>query len=232
MTDKIDTWSYSKLKVFEQCPYRAYLQFVEKCPQESSEALERGIQVHQEAEDYVRGEGPLTGSIANYKDMLEELKDRYALGKVILEEDWGVKNDWTPCDWHDPELWGRLKLDAVELQDGDRIRIIDYKTGKKVGNEIGHQQQGMTYVIATAYRYPEVKEITCEFWYLDISPRYGVSSRVYKPDQIKLHKVKLEGRLRNMTETTEFIPKPNKFNCKWCPYKPGKGGQCSYGNPE
>jgi len=43
----IVAWSYSALKVFEECPYRSYIQRVKKVQEPSSPAADRGTHIHQ-----------------------------------------------------------------------------------------------------------------------------------------------------------------------------------------
>jgi hypothetical protein len=44
------SWSYSALKVYEECPYRTYLGRVKKIKEPTSPAAQRGTDIHQEAE--------------------------------------------------------------------------------------------------------------------------------------------------------------------------------------
>lgn len=52
---EVASWSYSALKVFEECPYRTYLARVQKIPDPSGPAAERGTLIHEQAEDFVSG---------------------------------------------------------------------------------------------------------------------------------------------------------------------------------
>ena len=60
---QLKTWSYSRLGVFEQCKFRAKLQYVDKIPEparplpegKTEHANDRGTRVHEEAEIFVRG---------------------------------------------------------------------------------------------------------------------------------------------------------------------------------
>ena len=61
-------WSYSALKVFEECPYRTYISRVKKIPEPSSPAADRGTEIHQQAEDYV------SGKLGEMPDTLKSLK--------------------------------------------------------------------------------------------------------------------------------------------------------------
>ena len=51
----ISAWSYSALKVFEDCAYRSYISRVKKVPEPGSAAMDRGTTIHEEAEHYVDG---------------------------------------------------------------------------------------------------------------------------------------------------------------------------------
>ena len=50
----VKAWSYSALKVYEECPYRTYISRVRKIKEPSNDAADRGTQIHQYAEDYVK----------------------------------------------------------------------------------------------------------------------------------------------------------------------------------
>ena len=54
--ERLPTWSFSALKTFEQCPYRSYLQKIKKIPEPQHPAAKRGTDIHNQAEDYVKGE--------------------------------------------------------------------------------------------------------------------------------------------------------------------------------
>ena len=45
--------------------------------------------------------------------------------------------------------------------------VIDFKTGKRWGNEVKHAQQAQLYALGTALRYDEVQKIYTELWYVD-----------------------------------------------------------------
>ena len=76
----VRSWSYSSLKTFESCPYRLYIQKVKKIQEPSSPAADRGTKIHQEAEDYVRGElGELPESLKKFKSEFEVLREGLSL---------------------------------------------------------------------------------------------------------------------------------------------------------
>jgi hypothetical protein len=225
MTALIKSWSYSRLLDFESCALRAKLKYIDKIPEEKGEAAERGTKIHDLAENFVLGKiKTLPGELVKFRDDFLALRARYLEGKVSLEGEWGFDKDWNICGFK--EAWLRMKLDArVSLSKANSL-VIDYKTGKRYGNEIKHGEQGLLYAIAEALRAPDVETITVEFWYLDLDE---MSSVVYTREQLMRYLPSFEKRGKKMTSATQFPANPNIFSCKWCPYGPAKGGQCTQG---
>jgi len=229
----IKTWSFSKLKKFEKCPYCVYLkevkQFTVKDPDpDIIDAAARGRRIHNEAENYVRGScDTLPKSLKKFRADFVFLKQQFDNGNVELEENWGFDRNWTITDWIDENVWARLKADAVLHFDITAASIIDYKTGRKQGNEVSHNQQGSLYGVGLMLRQPNLECIDVDFWYLDEGKR---THKSYTRSQLLPIMVKFEARAKRMTEATTFKPKPNKYNCMWCDYGPSNGtGDCAYG---
>lgn len=224
---RLRAWSYSALKVFEECAYRSYIAKVKMIPEPSGPAAERGSVIHQEAEDYVAGKLeklPLT--LSKFTNEFEQLKELFADAQVELEGEWGFDIDWKPVGWVTPTTWARIKLDVLVNQDEQSVRVIDYKTGKKYGNEIAHSQQGLLYAIGTFLRYPHVQFAQTEFWYLD----HGLTTKKsYTREQALQFLPNWHNRGVIMTTATQFDPNPSKYNCKWCSYKKGDEPACDWG---
>lgn len=222
----IPTWSFSALQVFEQCPHRMYLKRVQKLEEPQHEAAARGTQIHEIAENWVNGtiEGELPKELGKLPASFEALREAYVEGRVELEGDWGYDIEWQPCGWNDETVWARIKCDAVEHEDESSIRVIDYKTGKKFGNEVKHNSQLMLYAVATFLRFPNCQFVNAELWYLDEGK---TTSKSYSREMaMKFHPTWHERALR-MTTCDEFRPNPSKINCRWCHYR--KSGDCAWG---
>jgi hypothetical protein len=223
----LKAWSYSALKVFEDCPYRSYIQKVKRIREESGPAAERGSIIHQEAEDYVNGTlGEFPVSCVKFQNEFEELRQGYIDAKVELEGEWGFDIDWQPIGWMEAKTWARIKLDALVHQDEQSARVIDYKTGKKWGNEISHAQQGLLYAIGTFFRYPSLEFVQTEFWYLD---KGETTRKSYTRDQAMQFTPGWHRRAIRMTTATDFAPTPSKNACRWCSYRKGDFPECSWG---
>lgn len=225
MQNLIKSASYSRLLDYEQCPYRAKLKHVDRIPEEKSEAADRGTAIHQLAEDFVRGKiKTLPVELKKFNDEFNALRARFLEQKVSLEGDWGFDKDWQPTDWK--AAWMRIKLDARVQATKTQSIVIDYKTGKRFGNEVKHGEQVVLYGLAEVLREPDVEEVTVELWYLDIDDLVATK---YSRDQLFDYLKPFEKRLTKMTTAEKFPPNPNVFACKWCAYGPNKGKQCEFG---
>tara|TARA_R110000737_G_scaffold70790_2_gene99234 strand:+ start:2726 stop:3400 length:675 start_codon:yes stop_codon:yes gene_type:complete len=214
-------WSYSRLSVFEQCPKRYYYSSIEKIPTPQHPAATRGTDIHNEAELYIRGEGPMTRGLALFEEGFEQLKEGYEEGTVFVEEDWAFDIDWQPANWNEDKTWCRYKIDAY-IKRPDRTVVIDFKTGRYAGNESTHEQQCALYASATYNRDPDVEVIQAELWYLD----HGrIARHSYTVDELKERQEVFHNRALKLTEATEYPAKASVQNCKWCHY--GKSGVCS-----
>lgn len=221
----IPSWSISRIQVYEQCAYRAKLQWLDKIADlQPKTAADRGSQIHQEAEDYVLGKSDFTPSLRHFRLDFESLKRHADAGRVICEEEWGFDRNWNVSDWR--KAWLRLKCDAVCFLDPSHAVVIDYKTGKRFGNEVKHAIQLQLYALCALIRYPELEQVTCELWYLD---QNELASFTMKRSQMSKYLKLFDQKGRKFTEDTVFKPNPNVESCKYCPYHPSKQANCEYG---
>jgi len=223
----VPAWSYSALKTFETCPYRTYISKVKKIREDFGPAAERGTRIHDEAEKYVRHElSELPDSLKKFAEKFSELKELFTEAKVETEGEWGFTLSWEPTGWLSPDTWARVKLDALVHEDERSARVIDYKTGKQIGNEIAHSQQALIYAIATFFRYPDLESVNTELWYLD----HGTTmEQAYTRDEAMLFMPKLHERAVAMTTATKFTPNPSTYNCRWCSFGKGAEPHCEWG---
>jgi len=134
----VKTWSFSRLMNFENCPYSVYLKSVENAPDPSGIAAARGTLVHDHIESYIRAEhddlthvtvekGMKPVNLCPFVPMITNLREQWEAGKVEVEGNWGFKRDWEVTDFFGEDVWGRMKLDAIEFQDRTSALAIDWK---------------------------------------------------------------------------------------------------------
>jgi len=152
------TWSYSSLKMFEQCPRKYYhLREVGDVQDTSGPAANYGKKFHTAAEEYVRDGKPLGNEFILYKELLDTLIG--IEGVKFCELELGVKKKeqvYTPCDFGDDSRWWRGIADLVIIH-GAKAYSVDYKTSK---NARYADLKQLDYIAAAIFLHnPEVEEI-------------------------------------------------------------------------
>lgn len=233
MRENIVSWSHSKLGDFERCRFACKLKHLDRIPEPErplppgklEHANDRGSRVHDSCEMYVSGQtDELAPEAALYfGPELDLMRVLHEQGHVSLEGEWGMDKNWEVAPWKG--AWLRLKLDAAVFLDDEAV-VIDYKTGKKFGNEVKHAEQLQLYALVTALRYPHLKRITAELWYLD---QDETTRMTLTRDQALRFRAGFHKRGEALTTCDDWKPNPSRFVCKWCQYGPWNGGQCEVG---
>lgn len=128
--------------------------------------------------------------------------------------------------WEPP--WLRLKLDALVFLHETHAVAIDYKTGRKFGNETKHAEQLYLYQLVTFLRYPKLEKVTTELWYLDQGVEHTTSQTFTRMQGLRF-KQAFDKRGGALTSCDTFPANPSVHACKWCQYGPWNGGQCQEG---
>ena len=220
---EIKSWSFSRLQDWKSCKLKAYLKHAKRIPDpRPSPAAERGTVIHQMAEDFIRGEiTVLPVELAHFEGEYRSLAKSYKRGDVELEGEWGLDRDWNQVDYKG--AWGRVKLDLFYRMGESHAALVDYKTGRKDGNENKHAEQLQFYATVSFCRFEWLETVDTELYYLDKNELTKISFEREKAFQRYLphwNDLAIE-----MTEATEFPANPNIVSCKYCPY--GDTGHCS-----
>ena len=237
----ISAGSFSRLDVYSSCNFRAKLAYIDKikepdrgpgplkAPDGSLEwHNDRGSRIHDCGENYANGStDSLDAGLKKFKPEFEKLRKLYPTGQVLTEQMWCFNNAWQPVaddDWNN--IWMRIKTDATVFLSDTEAVVIDYKTGKKFGNEVKHAQQCQLYQLAAFLKFPKLQKITTELWYLDQDELMPMEFTREKG--MKLFNLWNSKNIA-MTSATRFPPSPNAYTCKWCPYGPRRTGHCTVG---
>lgn len=211
-------WSYSSLRLFEQCPRRYQAEKVTKeVPFSQNEAALYGEQLHKAAEEYIRDGVPIDPRfdfIQPYLDKLNAIE-----GVKFCEMKLGVKRvegRLAPCDFFDSDVWFRGVADLVIL-DGDRAWVVDYKSGKSA--KYADTRQLALMAAALFLKYPEIKKIKTSLLFV-------VSKEFIKEDFEKEYGLSVFAELNGLLtardaayESDVWNPRPNNLCRKWCPVK-------------
>lgn len=238
---KMDAWSYSRYKDWVTCPFKAFLKHVRKIREPDQPAMARGTFIHKVAEDLALGKitwdeaqvlaleaGDRTkfGPKAKPITLLPFKKDfeKAAASKPVVEEQWGFSVEWDEVGWFGPKTWLRVKLD-LNFQTGKTVMsVVDHKSGQKYAD---HAEQADLYALAAFIKYPFIKKIEVQFWYLDIGDKtFAKFERSEMPALIK----RWEDKVRPMMNDTVYPCRPGPY-CRWCFHSKntaGGSGKCEH----
>lgn len=235
MDRPVKAWSYSTYNNFQRCPHRVYREKVLRDPRpelvipegKTEHPMERGSRVHEAAELYMKEGLELIPELERFRENFETMRELQNCEDVIfcIEEDWAYREDWQPTGWHSEDCWLRMKVDMLMIRNDEAI-LIDYKTGRRHGNEISHMTQAQLYQLGTFIRYPELEHVTVEFWYTDIGELTQADFRRGFGMQFQ---PLFTQKGQQVTNAINFDPKPSAFACKYCPYGTEQGsGTCQF----
>ena len=210
-------WSWSRLQDFETCPLMCYWKNVapkwERCPKPSGPALVRGREVHDTLEKALHGEvlPPELNHVAPIVNAICEARN--AGWAVATEQQVAFREDLSRCGWFDKDVWVRVIYDVV-MRYKDRMRIIDWKTGKSNPPDGQLRLFGLTGFALC----PDVNDI--ETSYIMTDQRRSVGAK-YSREHID----QLEQEFRDRSEFIqvayntpgEWEAKPTDWKCKYCP---------------
>jgi CRISPR/Cas system-associated exonuclease Cas4 (RecB family) len=215
------TWSYSALDTYRQCPLRAKLRYIDKIPDPGNKYSARGNDIHNELETIVRERLPVPEKYAYFADGLTTLADQ----NPTVEKMFMFDSRWQPTDDRG-QVWLYVKQDLMVVQPGEFLLTVDYKSGRKDGNEAKHVAQKILYSIAGWILHPDLPEYIAEMWYID---QKQITSRSFTPDLLEAARARLDAEVGRMFDDKLFRPRPSIPTCKWCPYGPRGTGHCPVG---
>ena len=226
-TQKILSWSISRLNCYSECPAKARFKFIDKKKEPGNQAMDRGSEIHAMAEKYLKAGGRLPKELKQFTEPFKLLRKLGALA----EADFTFRSDWSATRWDDWNgAWCRAKADAVvppKIIEGEpaEVRIIDFKTGK-VKEDGEYDEQLELYGLAGLLTYPTADIATGELWFLDHGKTIGAQKEFTQKDVPKLKKA-WELRVKKMLSDTQFKPTPGQA-CRWCHFSKAKDGPCKF----
>jgi len=218
---QVKKWSYSRLSMYMKCPAQYEWFYVLKNKRSSSRALERGIDIHKKAENFVNGAiTSLPNELGYFASEFKALRKEFKKGVGFCEPDVSLNQDLTLSSKFKTD-WFIGFLDFAHVV--DELTVIDYKTGKQYPE---HMEQGHVYSMALLILNPDKDKVNVEFWYLDDSdPETNVETFEYHQKDLPKMLKAWTARVNRMYADKTFKATPHKF-CNWCDRNKKKGGNC------
>lgn len=126
------SWSYSKLRDWENCPRAYEYKHIQKHKEIERPEQLYGQHVHKVLEDRALRGTPLPPEMEKYEKYGAVVDHARRLGyQIVGEQQWAIDNNFMPCGWREWNVaWCRVILDLGII--GKRSALfLDYKTGRK-----------------------------------------------------------------------------------------------------
>lgn len=214
-------WSYTRWSMYAKCPAQYEWHYVLGHKRGKSAALERGLDIHKKAENFVKGiiKG-LPNELTHFSNEFKNLKKEYNAGHGFTEPDISLTKNFEASTKFETD-WFIGFADYAHFS--EELTVIDYKTGKRYPE---HRDQGHAYSMSLLHLNPTIEKINVEFWYLDIpDPEKNILPFEFQRNDLNRMTRLWQKRINTMYADKRFEATPNKF-CKWCARHKRNGGDC------
>jgi hypothetical protein len=207
-------WSFSSIKLFEQCPRKYYhLRVAKDFAEPTSDAMLYGTRFHEAAEFYIKEDRPLPEAFNFAKGALDSL--RKIPGDKYCEYEMGLTENLDPCGFRDPQVWFRGIADLLIIDNARaEARVLDYKTGKSAKYADTGQLELMA--LAVFKHFPEVKRVKAGLLFV-IANAFPKAN--YSIDQAPILWQKWlrdHDRMKGAYRTNTWNPRPSGLCRKHC----------------
>ena len=208
------TWSYSSIKLFDQCPRKYYHLRVLKdvLSDPPTEAIIYGKQFHEAAELYIKNDTPIPPKFGFIKNALDNLKQLE--GEKLCEYEMGLTEKLEPCGFKDPNVWWRGVADLAIIN-GEEGRCLDYKTGRSAKYADTDQLELMS--LAMFKHFPTLKTVKAALFFVISKNFIKDSYNVETQDKLWVKWLAEYNRMERAYETNVWNPRPSGLCKKYCP---------------
>jgi len=232
-------YSHSRLSKYEQCPKAFEYHYIENIKPDFENTIEQylGKCIHEAIEKaYLNPKSSLEDIIEYFYDAWQnddldqaviirsntDTVDYYQTGEELI--DLFYNNIYGKKDGTTIELEKKFKIklsngytytgiiDRIARMQGGRLRIIDFKTGKRVPDPV-NDLQIRSYALHALQKYKKKKVEVC---YIDLRNGRRLISNVSDSDCIRIDKI-LTDKIRIIEDETYFATKRSPL-CSWCSY--------------
>jgi hypothetical protein len=212
MSNKLPAWSYSSIKLFDQCPKKYYhLRVIKDVKEPPTDAIMYGKQFHEAAELYIRDGKSIPPQFAFIQPSLDALKA--IEGEKHCELEMGLTANLEPCGFKDPDVWWRGVADLAIIN-GEEARCLDYKTGKSAKYADTDQLELMA--LAMFKHFPDIKVVRGALFFVVSKDFIKDSYSSEKQDKMWAKWLAEYNKMKSAYENNVWNPRPSGLCKKHC----------------
>ena len=212
------SYSYSAIKLYEQCPLKYKLTRIDHLVEPSGDAANRGKTIHAEIEAILKGGLNLLSDDIKH---LEEKLSNWIKVNGQSELPVGINDKWEPVDFNAEDVMFRGIIDLFIKEESGRATVLDFKTGK----HRDYSDQVSVYSTVILSTMPDVDTVENVIEFIDLA-----KTDKYKPvtrSDLPRLQLQLKGRITAIEKDMIYAPNPSVL-CKWCHFRKSNGGPCKW----
>ena len=212
------SYSYSAIKLYEQCPLKYKLTRIDHLVEPSGDAANRGKTIHAEIEAILKGGLNLLSDDIKH---LEEKLSNWIKVNGQSELPVGINDKWEPVDFDAEDVMFRGIIDLFIKEESGRATVLDFKTGK----HRDYSDQVSVYSTVILSTMPDVDTVENVIEFIDLA-----KTDKYKPvtrSDLPRLQLQLKGRITAIEKDMIYAPNPSVL-CKWCHFRKSNGGPCKW----
>ena len=227
---KIKQYSFSRLDLYDKCPWAYKKIILDGVPRASNEAMATGKMLHALIADYLlrlinqkqqtdwewaEGAAPKEAS-PDVLQIWERFYNSFTLPPALevygVEHKLAFDRHWQPCEFFAAEAYFRMVVD-FHFRQGELAVVLDWKSNRAVPETVEKDLQLRTYGWGLKQvAYPDAQEILLRLHFL----RYGKEREVLlEPQDLEGIPEILSDKINTIEQDQDYTPSPGSF-CGLC----------------
>jgi CRISPR/Cas system-associated exonuclease Cas4 (RecB family) len=227
---KLSQYSFSRLDLYDKCPWAYKKVIQEGLPRISNEAMVTGKTVHALIADYLvrlisqkqqtdwewaEGAAP-KDALPDILQIWERFYNSFVLPPALeaygVEHKLAFNRNWQPCEFSAPEAYFRMVVD-FHFRQGELAVVLDWKSNRAVPETVVKDLQLRTYGWGLKQVvYPKAQEILLRLHFLRYSKEREV---LLEPQDLEGVPEILADKIKTIEEDQNLEPTPGSF-CGLC----------------
>lgn len=231
MSLKYTPYSYSKIETYMSCPYKFKLNYIDKISVfTENKALEKGSRIHEIIEFFEPSAywkmKPFDYKLLDESEQKEceeialtfcksELGKKYLNHRGVIghEIKMGLDKKLQPCNYFSEDAILRGKIDFT-IKDGNKILVVDWKSGKVKEQAYMSNDQVMLYAIWAFNMFSDIDEVQADYVYVEHNELHSFN---FKRENYKNFSQNYAQKIKKI-ETDEVFKKVPQRLCSYCDY--------------